>query len=165
MGWTAPTFPAVANDGAIGVLGQSLNGPGVRGHGGPLQRLTPETTMTIATPMQANPGGIFSSGRRQYIEISGTPSLHQEVSPDSFPQLRLVPSFDPKLPEAGKIGDLFLQVQDPGIAATAQLWICTGYITDQGPDIQPKTLWRPVLMGNPLPGGTKAPPPVAFPPT
>jgi hypothetical protein len=156
MGWVAPAVPLNANDGAIGVLGQSLSGPGVRGHGGPLLRLTPETRAELEPPTQADPGGVFSSGRREYLPIAGVPLLLQEVSPDSFAQLRLVPSTGAKLPETAKIGDLFLHLSNPlgspspvvGGSPTAGLWICTGY-----EPLTNRPMWQPVQLGAGLPGG------------
>jgi hypothetical protein len=170
MGWVSPTVPANANDGAIGVLGQSLNGPGVRGHGGPLQRVTPETPEK--QPSQANPGGVFSSGRRQYFEIGSNPLLSQEVSLDSRAQLRLAPSIDARLPEIAKIGDLFLQLVNPlgnlgserdnekYIPPAANLWICTGY-EGTGLPLTEIPRWQRVLLAPAVPGGTIIPPPTS----
>jgi hypothetical protein len=177
-----PAGGAVQNDGAIGVLGHSLNGPGVRGHGGPLllTLVTPTDPGTPPVPevpvpfeigglnlsvnvVTINPGGVFSSGRREYIPVNSNnlsakglnpDLLQQEVSPDSFPQLRLAPSIGPKLPEIGRIGDLFMQLgTNANDQAAAQLWICTGY-SSEFPTL---VMWSPVTMGAPLEGGRTPP--------
>jgi hypothetical protein len=110
-----------------------------------------------------NPGGVFSSGRREYIPVNSNilssaglnpDLLQQEVSPDSFPQLRLVPSIGPKLPENGRIGDLFMQLgTDANDRTAAQLWICTGYASKP----PTKVMWSPVTMGTPVEGGLTPP--------
>jgi len=185
MGWVEN--PKDVFDSAIGVLGQSLNGPGVRGHGGPLLRLTftktsapgkgtggtsgliplPPTESSSSAWLVANPGGVFSSGRRQYIEIGGNDLLFQEMSPDSFAQLRLVPSVGTHLPGSAKVGDMFLQLPNPGggtgpngevISPIANLWICTGYegsaVGGVGVPVTTTPKWQQVLLGPPQPGGT-----------
>ena len=68
--------PAVTFDGAIGVLGHSLNGPGVRGPqrapakghtAGPHPRRTPAGPVSGVAPSRT-PGGVFEvPGRRQYV--------------------------------------------------------------------------------------------------
>lgn len=132
----------VLND-AIGVLGHSVRGPGVRGHGGPLRTLTQETPLP---PVEASPGGVFSSGQLQDTEIPEAQASEQ-MSLDSLPQLRLVPSMRVFLPERGQIGDFFLAfLRDP---LGAQLWICT--------DIRGTTPeWQKVQLepGSTRPGGS-----------
>jgi hypothetical protein len=156
MGFVAPSVPATANDGAIGVLGHSKNGPGVRGHGGPLSRnLAP-----VTTSVEADPGGVFSSGQRLYVNL-GIPAVSfvpQEVSHDSCAQLRLVPSIGAKLPQLGRIGDLFMSLPNftPGQQIPAQLWVCTG-IDSSGKN--PVLEWQQVQFttSGPLKGGSPIP--------
>jgi hypothetical protein len=159
MCWVAPD----ANDGAIGVLGQSSHGPGVRGHGGPLQTFFDPKVIPAgdippgnpAPPAQANPGGVFSSGRREYRTI-GFVDLIQEVSPDSFPQLRLTPSVGATLPRSGQLGDFFLRITDPGTNPVVTLYLCTGHVEQQVAGLKPGEKpvllpqWSPVTLGAPV---------------
>jgi hypothetical protein len=129
----------------IGVLGHSTNGPGVRGHGGPLLKLPPQSPPP--PPVQAAQGGIFSSGQIQDLVIPGA-QFPQDLSRDPLPQLRLVPSAKPILPSIAEIGDFFLVYLENPLAGggAAQLWICT--------DIKGTTpQWQEVLMGPPKAGG------------
>jgi hypothetical protein len=152
-----PDTRAAANDPAIGVLGQSLNGPGVRGHGGPLTLFAvpvPGTSPILPAPaksVQAGPGGVFSSGQRIILSVGGNALLAQEVSHDTCAQLRLVPSIGPKLPAIAQIGDMFLQLGSIGNSLGAQLWICTGF---GGPSFTSPTApaWQPVSMGSAVQG-------------
>jgi len=127
-----PDTPAAENDPAIGVLGQSLNGPGVRGHGGPLT--------LFEVPMPEVPQ-----------KLPAPALLAQEVSHDTCAQLRLVPSIGPKLPAIAQIGDMFLQLGAVGNSVGAQLWICTGF---GGPSFTSPTApaWQPVSMGSAVQG-------------
>jgi kumamolisin len=132
----------------IGVLGHSANGPGVRGHGGPL--LKQPQAGEFLPPAAAAPGGVFSSGRLQDLGLFRDPP--QTVSLDSLPQLRLVPSVGTKLPVTAQVGDLFLVVHQASDATfPAQLFICTALSTFAA---EPVPQWQQVQMGAPIPGGT-----------
>ena len=137
----------------------------------------PPIALPTGLPMQVSPpslGGAFSAGllESQLIPVSeaggkGKGDVLQQVSAHSVAQLQLVPFVSlsqtnpPKLPIAGRVGDLFLCVinpQHPGEVqqpSAAQLWICTGYGQDSGKAI-PR--WQPVQMGvTALSGGAPIP--------
>lgn len=132
----------------IGVLGHSANGPGVRGHGGPL--LKQPQAGEFLPPAPAAPGGVFSSGRLRDLGLFRDPP--QTVSLDSLPQLRLVPSVGTKLPVTAQVGDLFLVVHQASDATLpARLFVCTALSTFAA---EPVPQWQQVQMGAPIPGGT-----------
>jgi hypothetical protein len=131
----------------VGVLGHSIKGPGVRGHGGPLLTLPQGPP---PPPVQAAPGGVFSSGQLQDTVILGAQDP-QEVSLDPLPQLRLIPSKRAVLPTTAEIGDFFLTfLEDP---LGAQLWICTDIIgtTPQWQRVQMDSSVGRVPGGSPIP--------------
>jgi hypothetical protein len=134
----------------VGVLGHSSNGPGVRGHGGPLLPI-PQGSLTFS--VVAAPGGVFSSGQLQ-DQVSPPASTPQAVSLDALPQLRLVPSAAGKLPTHARIGDLFMALapSDPTGAGpvAAALFICTTF-----DGVTP--LWQRVALGPPASGGARIP--------
>jgi kumamolisin len=147
----------------VGVLGQSTNGPGVRGHGGHLLKQPEGGTFVPAVP--AAPGGVFSSGRLQDQQLSYIfPNYEgpvQTVSLDSLAQARLVPSIAGigstdtarvVLPLTGQVGDLFLVVpHSTGVAGffePAQLYICTAVVPHPGDKLNPKgPRWQQVQLG------------------
>jgi hypothetical protein len=130
-----------------GVLGHSINGPGVRGHGGPLLTL-PKVNLP---PVVADPGGVFSSGQLQ-DQVSPPATTPQAVSLDALPQLRLVPSAAGILPTHAQIGDLFMALapSDPTGAGpvAAALFICTTFV-----GVTP--VWQRVALGSPVSGGVR----------
>jgi hypothetical protein len=132
----------------VGVLGHSANGPGVRGHGGPLLK-QPQAGQSLP-PAPAAPGGTFSSGRLQNQVLSQIqPLTETTVSLDSRPQLRLIPSVADSLPVIAQVGDLFLVVlRTVDTTGPAHLFVCTG--------MNPGPLWQEVqfAVGPPLPGGS-----------
>jgi kumamolisin len=150
MGGVAPEEVSVEQIMAepIGVLGHSTNGPGVRGHGGPLLTLTQAGPVTSS--VQAQPGGVFSSGQLQDQTIPAT-NVTQEVSLDSTPQLRLVPSTAGKLPANATIGDFFLAYSPQPVgndpSGTAQLYLCTHFLGNV-------PQWQQVQLGGTIAGGT-----------
>jgi len=126
----------------IGVLGQSANGPGVWGHGGPLGSQTSPVGGPVVPIAGANsqPGGWFSAGRlqNQTLEQLDVPG-EQPVSLDALPQLRLTPSVSNEKPGSPMVGDFFLTVGAGGNMHAAQLFICTGYQAQKvGP---PQPVW------------------------
>jgi hypothetical protein len=126
----------------IGVLGQSTDGTGVRGHGGPMLTLNQPGPIP---PLKASPGGVFSSGRLKEEKLGAATSA-QWTSHDSLPQVRLVPSRGDLLPTIGQVGDLFLtSPSDVG----ARLWICTA-VNGTVPQ------WQRVHMDASRPGGMTA---------
>jgi hypothetical protein len=147
---TLPTERVVGEP--IGVLGHSAVGPGVRGHGGPLLK-QPDAGVTLP-PVEAAPGGSFSSGRLSDQRVPGA-VLPQTVSLDSLAQLRLIPSTTGSLPPIAKIGDLYLvypphhpppPVGGTQITVVAALFLCT-HIVKGVPQ------WQPITLGAPVPGG------------
>jgi hypothetical protein len=147
----------------IGVLGHcESNGPGVLGHGGPLLLLTFAGPVPLL-PAPVQPGGVFSSGQRQFQPILGaSATAEQIVSLTPAPQLRLTSSVGATLPSSGaQIGDMFLQLQKVTtqtqtgelLEHVAQLWICTRFIGNT-------PQWQSVEMGPVAVGGTAAPPPL-----
>jgi kumamolisin len=133
----------------IGVLGHSTTGPGVRGHSGPL--FTPPGLGSLPHPVtDASPGGVFSAGRLQNETIVGA-SATQQMSVDSLPQMRLVPTTATKLPTNAKIGDFFVAFSpnpvgnDP--SGTAQLFVCTHFLGNV-------PQWQQVELGTAIAGGT-----------
>jgi hypothetical protein len=104
---------------STGVLGNSIVGPGVRGHGGTIfPALSPLNDRCPRRPI----GAIFSCGEL----IDGTAPVlpteePQEVSAGAFAQMQLIPSQDPTLPPVAQIGDFFLVIDgDRG----ARLFVC-----------------------------------------
>jgi hypothetical protein len=154
-------------DTPIGVLGQSTKGPGVRGHGG--QLLKESLTGPPTLPIDAAPGGVFSSGRLQdrtmsFIFPSGA---LQTVGLDALAQAQLVPSVaahqrsdtvSAVLPSAGRVGDLYM-VATPlhtpaGFYGPAQLYICTAVVPEPGDVANPPgPRWQAVQLGPLLRGG------------
>jgi hypothetical protein len=144
---TLPTERVVGEP--IGVLGHSAVGPGVRGHGGPL--LKQPDAGVILPPVEAAPGGSFSSGRLSDRKVPGA-VLPQTMSLDSLAQLRLIPSATGSLPPIARIGDLYLVFPPPpaGVpqtAVAAALFLCT-HILKGVPQ------WQPISLGASMPGGS-----------
>ncbi len=135
-------------DAPIGVLGQSANGPGVRGHGGSLLKQPDQGA--LFPYFDAAPGGVFSSGRLQDKGLFTDPP--QTVSIDPLPQLRLVPSVGATLPTVAQLGDLFLVIPGQGDNyESAQLYICTS-LSPAAAGAVPQ--WQQVQLGVSLPAGT-----------
>ncbi len=134
----------------IGVLGHSTNGPGVRGHGGPLQV---PSNVTLC-PVQADPGGVFSSGQLQDIVVAEVKGTH-EVSFDSLPQLRLIPSMNAYLPAVGQLGDLYVQVTgditDPAGTLGVNMYLCVSPGDGTKGNV---AMWAPFMFGPIQKGGT-----------
>ena len=134
----------------IGVLGASANGPGVRGHGGPLLTLAQEDPSPSA--IVAEPGGVFSSGQLQDTVIAQV-GLTQLASLDSLPQMRLTPSINGTLPGKGQIGDFFVcttgDLGDPGGTVSASIYLCVL----PGDGKATKAMWAPFSLGVPVTGG------------
>jgi kumamolisin len=131
----------------IGVLGQCMTGPGVRGHGGPLLKQQPGATLAA---FKAAPGGVFSSGRLEDRALNTDPA--QTVGIDPAPQLRLVPSVAPTLPLAAQVGDLYVMIPGQGNTfVNAQLYICTS-LSPPASGAVPQ--WQQVQLGPVLPGGS-----------
>lgn len=133
----------------IGVLGHSANGPGVRGHGGPLLTLAQEGPPPA--PVVAAPGGVFSSGQLQDIVV-GKAEVRQVASLDPLPQLRLVPSTDAKLPARGQIGDLYVCIA-AGTKVTANVGASMYLCVLPGDGKKVKARWAPFTLGTPVVGG------------
>jgi kumamolisin len=109
---------------AVGVLGHSNFGPGVRGHGGPLLTVPQETAVK---PVAAEPGGVFSSGQLTDVIPAELGEL-QIASNDPLPQLRLIPALNGNLPATGQWGDLYVNITgdptDPGGTLTVNMYLC-----------------------------------------
>ena len=102
--------------------------------------------------MQAAPGGSFSSGQLQDVNISfpglGTVSLLASL--DSLAQLRLIPSVNDKLPATGQIGDLCVRVFTfQGIGPIVTMHLCVQPSDGGGRS----AMWAPFSLGAPQQGG------------
>jgi len=124
----------------VGVFGNSIEGAGIRGHGG--------TGIPSPSPShERSPrpiGAIFSAGELQERELPGSPAKH-EVGIESVAQMQLIPCNVDTLPKTARIGDFFLAIRSDGPAG---LFICTR-ISGATPK------WMPVLMGGEVDGGTQ----------
>jgi hypothetical protein len=134
----------------VGVLGHSTNGPGIRGHGGPLFTLQGGPP---PTPVQAAPGGSFSSGQLQdvpFFFFGGTETVSLRASLDSLAQLRLIPSANAKLPATGQIGDLYVRIfLPPGGGPIVTMHLCVQPSDGGGLS----AMWAPFSLGAPQQGG------------
>ncbi len=134
---------------AIGVLGHSTSGPGVRGHGGTLLPKPYMGDPLSSTPLfstSIQPGGVFSSGKLAVQPVVGGFHL---VSEDLAAQLRLTPSITSgvSLPNDNNIGDFFLRFIKGG---TVELWICCSRGEDQQSNMT-TCYWQQVSLGTPQP--------------
>jgi hypothetical protein len=125
-----------------GVLGQSENAPGVRGHAGDLVVLENPTDAFPNPPFP--PGGVFSSG-----ELAQTDKDSDVFSRSAFAQLRLVPckpGHGIAFPLEGSVGDFFVTYE--GDAEFASLYLCLQLALDG------VAMWSKVaISGNPIRGG------------
>jgi hypothetical protein len=124
---------------SVGVFGNSIKGPGIRGHGG--------TGMSASPKHEREPrpiGAVFSAGELEDAMLNSLDEKH-EVTSDSFAQMQLIPSNTNTLPGTARIGDFYLAFPD---RRGAMLFICTG-ISGSTPK------WRPVQMGAELDGGAQ----------
>jgi len=139
----APTFQNA------GVLGQSKDGVGVRGHGGTLTDVNglpaqpppgkPPSPTTPTAATQSAPGGWFSSGLLASVADNLIPE-GRLISRSSQPQLRLVPSMpdNRRFPAMGAIGDFFLVTN---VDLETNLYLCL--------KINPETrkpVWTKVML-------------------
>jgi hypothetical protein len=146
---------SVVQEDAVGVVGHSNRGTGVRGHGG---SLTPPETDPPPQPPPAVRGGTFSAGWQSEQVIAGI-SAPQRLGLNSIPQMRIVPSTNQALPAEAKLGDVYLvtrigpQWSPRTGAAFVEVWVCTAIVGNQA-------FWQQVqLASNFVPGGSPLPPP------
>jgi hypothetical protein len=143
----APTFQNA------GVLGQSNDGVGVRGHGGVLTFDNADTAYPVSSSTPSAPGGCFSSGLLDAFEYEFYPPPKGEEDPQwysksSQPQLRLVPSQpdNRNFPDTGTVGDFFLGMN---VDRTTNLYLCLSI------DFQThKPVWSRVMLDFDFDGGT-----------
>jgi len=134
-----------------GVLGVSVNGPGIRGHGG---RLTWSATEIRDNPLPyrsgEGPGAIFSSGEvsPQHLRFA---KHAQWASNSASAQVCLIPSNNPVLPAQAQLGDIyFVLAFGAPWPSIGQLWICT--------QIQETTpVWQQIQLGGAAVGGSQIP--------
>jgi hypothetical protein len=138
------------------VLGNSTNGPGVRGHGGPLLPLPPGQKAPPLPSLAAAPGGVFSSGQLQETIVTSIGGLAVQVmSLDPLAQLNLIPSINAKLPVSGRLGDIYLNVIQeqstlaPVVTLTVTMFLCVV----PGDGFPSPALWAPFQLGAARAGG------------
>ncbi|CAG9226260.1 hypothetical protein PSAB6_460029 [Paraburkholderia sabiae] len=132
---------------AVGVLGHAISGAGIRGHGG----------MGFSSPAleaEADPrpiGAVFSAGRLEDGTAPNMPTTKPKnmASEEPLAQIQLIPSTSGKLPENGRIGDLYLAMTEE---EGAVLFVCTEFRTRGQRNLM---IWRPVQLGAVLEGGQK----------
>jgi hypothetical protein len=114
-----------------GVFGQAFGGTGVRGHGG---TFSPRQSRDESDPRSI--GGVFSAGELQDTHIPGADGRH-EVSIDALAQMQLIPSQSEKLPDTGRLGEMFLSIRGD---LPARLFICTKFSGST-------PMWQQVAIG------------------
>jgi kumamolisin len=133
----------------IGVLGHAATGPGVRGHSGPL--LTPPLTEPpLPAVTVASPGGVFSAGRLQTVNIPEARE-NQQLSLDALPQARLIPSNSAELPVVGNLGDLYVNAVEN--ADTQKVYVNMFLCVLPGTGPKNPAYWAPFTLGAPVKGG------------
>ena len=127
-----------------GVFGASVNGPGIRGHGGrQIWSATQVQENPFPYPSGEGPGAIFSSGEVIPQDLSFAEHA-QWASNSASAQVCLIPSSADRLPRDGQIGDMFLVCSNE----TAKLFVCTSIHGK-------RTLWQAVSFDPmPVPGGS-----------